>query len=112
MRVPKDIRVGSQTYKVAERLADDDGGLVDSYAYTLPDSNLIVLRKDAPIDRKRALLMHELLHAVIFTFGNHTTSDMEDYQGWEHHFIYTLQEPMVLVLRDNPELVAFLVGDA
>ena len=55
--------------------------------------------------------MHEILHAVIFTFGDHTVKGNETFDDWEHHFIYTLQEPLTLLLKENPDLVAYLQAD-
>lgn len=111
MRVPKQVKIGAQIYRIIERSESEDGGLSDAYAYTLTAHNLIVLKKEGPADRKRSFLWHELLHALIFTFGEHTAKNLETYDDWEHHFIYLLQEPLTMLLLDNPELVEYLTSD-
>lgn len=113
IRVPKDVLVGAQTYTILERNESEDGMLGEAYAYTLVESNLIVMRKNLPLDRKRSILLHELLHAVIFTFGrSDRVEKSESFDDWEHHFITLTQEPLVMLLRANPDLVEFLTDDA
>ena len=112
MKLPSKLRIGAQTYKVEERPQATDGGLTDALAYTLVESNLIVLRKDLPEDRKRSLLIHESLHALVYSFNRQDRQDKnEDFDGWEHHFIGIVQEPLLMLLRDNPELVQYLTAD-
>lgn len=112
MKLPKEIHVGSQVYSIVERTPDTDGMLGESYAYTLAESNLIVIRRDQPYARKRVILIHELLHALIFTFGrNDRVEKNENYDDWEHYFITLTEEPFVMLLRDNPDLVEFLLGE-
>lgn len=111
MKLPKQIRVGSQYYRIVERAPEEDGMLGESYAYTLVESNLIVFRKDLPLDRKRSILIHELLHALIFTFSRTDRVEKNDnFDEWEHYFIGLVQEPLTLLIRDNPELVEFLTN--
>jgi hypothetical protein len=61
---------------------------------------------------KRVTLFHELLHAIRVTFGgSFQPSKNTDYDDWEHYFIGLYEEPVVLMLRDNPELAAYLLGE-
>lgn len=113
MKLPKDVLIGAQTYRIIERSETDDGMLGQSYAYTLIESNLIVMRRDLPLERKRSILIHELMHAVIFTFGRSDRVEKnESFDDWEHHFVTLTQEPFLLMLRQNPDLVEFLTDDA
>lgn len=112
IKLPKTVKVGSQTYKIIERLQNVDATLGGAYAYTLVDENLIVMRQDLHIERKRSILIHELLHALIFTFSRSDRVERNDnYDDWEHHFITMIQEPLTMLLRDNPDLVDFLLDD-
>lgn len=112
MRLPKSVKVGTQTYKIIERTAAIDATLGGAYAYTLVDENLIVMRQDLHIERKRSILVHELLHALIFTFSRSDRVEKnENYDDWEHHFITMLQEPLTMLMRDNPDLMDFLLED-
>lgn len=113
LRVPKSVVVGAQTYQIIERPESQDGMLGEAYAYTLVESNLIVMRQNLPLERKRSILIHEILHAVIFTYGRSDRVEKnESFDDWEHHFVVLVQEPMLLLLRQNPELVEFLTYDS
>lgn len=113
MKLPKTVLVGSQPYSIVERDQESDGMLGESYAYTLPDSNLIVMRRSLPDSRKRQILIHELMHALVFTFGrNDRVEKNESFDDWEHHFITLTNEPLLMLLRDNPDLVEFLLHEA
>lgn len=112
MRMPTTIKIGTQTYRLQLRSPKDDGGLTSSLAYTLVESNLIVLSNQLPIDRQRSVLIHELLHALIYSFTRQDTPEkLETFDDWEHHFIGIVQEPLTMLLRDNPQLIAYLTQD-
>lgn len=113
MKLPKSVRIGSQAYRIVERDQSEDGGLQDSLAYTLTETNLIVFRKDLPVDRKRSILVHELLHAIIYCYARQDTEKIsnENFDDWEHFFIATFQEPLLSVMRENPDLMEFLLGE-
>jgi Zn-dependent peptidase ImmA (M78 family) len=112
--IPKKIKIGSQTYAVYERNINDDPGLNDAHAYTYTNGNFIVVNKDLNYQLQRRYLMHEILHAVIFVFGQTDKADKDErtdtYENLEHWFIYLLQEPLVMLLRDNPSLVNWLTA--
>lgn len=109
MTTPNHVTIGTQRYNIQERHPNDDGGLSDALAYTLVESNLIVLNRDLPGDRKRAILIHEILHAIIYTFSRLDKPDkLETFDDWEHHFIAIVQEPLAMVIRDNPHLLTWL----
>lgn len=112
MKLPSKVKVGAQVYKVIERTQGEDGGLADALAYTLVESNLIVMRKDLPEDRKKSVLIHEIMHALVYSFSRQDRQEKnEDFDAWEHYFIGIMQEPFLMVLRDNPDLVSYLTAD-
>lgn len=113
MPLPKKIKVGSQVYAVYERTASEDAGLAEAHAYTYTEGNFIVVNKNLNPQLQRRYLMHEVLHALIFVFGQTDKSDKDERtdtnENLEHWFIYLIQEPLVLLLRDNPALTNFLL---
>lgn len=112
-RLPREVIIGAQLYRIIERSESEDGMLGEAYAYTLIESNLIVMRRGLPMDRKRSILIHELMHAIIFTFGrSDRVEKSESFDDWEHHFITLTQEPLLMLIRQNPELIEFLTDDA
>lgn len=113
MKMPTSIKVGAQVFTIVERSKKEDGMLNDdSYAYTLDAKNLIVMDKDIPISKKQSTVFHELMHATRMVFENpiKPRKNME-YEEWEHHFIGIWEQSLLLVLRDNPDLVDWLLED-
>lgn len=112
MKLPSKIKIGSHTFDIYERTQYEDSGLETAQAYTYTHGNFIVIAKDLKPALKRRYLMHELLHALIFIFGETDKPDKDERtdtnENLEHSFIYTIQEPMVMLLRDNPKLVEYL----
>lgn len=113
MPVPKSIKIGVQYFSVVERDKHDDGMLNDgAYGYTLDDKNLIVLDRGMPESKKKVTLFHEILHAARMAWENQTKPGKgASFEDWEHYFIGVWETTMILVLRDNPELVKWLLKD-
>lgn len=117
-KVPTKLKVGAQNWEIIERSKNDDGLInEDSYGYTLPKSNIIVLDRDCPPSRKRQTLFHELFHAIRFSNGSSGIKpNVEDIQPdevialWEHYFIAMYEDTMLSVLRENPALMDYLLS--
>ena len=111
MSVPKKIKIGPQSWTVVERLRDADGMLDEgSYGYTLPNSNIIVLDVSLPMSKKRAVMIHELMHAIRLQYDPAPKPGKEaEVDEWEHFFIGVWDNGLLGVLRDNPRLVEWLV---
>ena len=110
--IPKMIKIGTQDWTVVEHTSKEDGMLYeDSYGYTLERMNMIVLDKEASNSRKRQVLMHEVLHAIRFTFftGNKMSSKLS-FEDTEHYFIGMYEETLLMVFKDNPELLQYLTS--
>lgn len=110
--IPKKIMIGTQEWAVVEHTSKEDGMLYeDSYGYTLERMNMIVLDKEASASRKRQVLMHEILHAIRFTFF--TGSKMApklNFEDTEHYFIGMYEETLLMVFKDNPDLVKYFLS--
>lgn len=110
--LPKFIRVGTHKFEVVENKRKHDVDIRDNgtYGYCIDKDNAIVLDKDMPLTMKRITLFHEMLHAVRFIYGgNHRPKKDTTYEEWEHFWIGIYEEPVVQILRENPDLVAFLL---
>jgi hypothetical protein len=110
-KLPARIKIGTQTWEIVERTKNFDGMLDEgSYGYTLSRENLIVIDATAATSRKRQTLLHEILHAIKFSFGNPVTPKKTDEADiWEHYYIAMYEEGVLLVLRDNPEVLEYLL---
>jgi hypothetical protein len=108
--MPKEIRVGSQIFKIVMRDPASDGMLQESIGYSLDDQNLIVISNQLSETKKKQTLMHEILHCLKFVFyaGHYPLG--KDLETWEHFFIHLYEEPLLMVLIDNPPLIKYLLG--
>ena len=110
--IPKTIKIGTQLWSIEEHSSKEDGMLYeDNYGYTLERRNMIVVDKDSSDTRKKQVVMHEILHAIRFTFfsGSKMGSKL-NFEDTEHYFIGMYEETLLMVLKDNPELLKYLTS--
>jgi hypothetical protein len=111
MSIPSRVKIGAQIFKVEERSVKQDGTLNDnSYGYTLDQGNLIVIDASIAFNKKQQTLLHEVIHALgmVHAAGMKQPGGKDEYEVWEHHFIGIWESPMLLFIKDNPEVVAWL----
>ncbi len=113
MAIPNQVKIGPQIFNIVERLKSDDGMLNDdTFGYTLDLSNLIVIDQDLHVTKKQVTLLHEIMHACRMVFeGPSKPSKSDDADVWEHHFIGIWESSLLLVLRENPDIVKWLVSN-
>jgi len=110
--IPKKITLGTQVWTIVEHISKEDGMLYeDNYGYTLERMNMIVIDKEASDTRKKQVLMHEILHAIRFTFftGNKMAPKL-NFEDTEHYFIGMYEETLLMAFKDNPELLQYLTS--
>ena len=108
MPLHKQVHIGPLTYTIVTDRAVINQATVDSqvtfYAnIRFTETDILIDPNQAP-PHLRITLLHEVLHACF-----HVT--MLD-KKWEETAVRLLTGPLLDALRRNPELVAFLVGDA
>ena len=110
MDIPEQVIVGTQTFDIVVRNRKDDGMLNDgTFGYTLDTENLIVVDSALSHSRQKVTLLHEILHAIGFVYDTSVKpKKSDDFSIWEHYFIGIYEEGLLLVLRDNPELLEYL----
>jgi len=108
--MPKQIKIGTQVFKIVEKTSIEDGLLNEgSYGYTLDNQNLIVIDKNIPKSKKQVTLLHEVLHACRMSIeGPIRPKKTDEYEVWEHHFIGIYEHTVLMVIRDNPSLIKWL----
>lgn len=113
MSIPTRVRVGSQWFDIVERSRRDDGLLADdTFGYTLDSENLIVIDSDISHSRQQLTLWHELMHATRNVYDTSVTPKRSDsLDVWEHFFIGIWEESLLVLVRDNPELLEYLLSD-
>lgn len=108
--LPKSIRVGPLTYTVEVMPKGLKGG---EWGMTHHTKLRIRLDGRHPQANLRATLLHEVLHAARYVTGAHLEEFAKHYSkryDLEERVITTLEHPLLGILRDNPDLVAFLTA--
>lgn len=108
---PAKVKIGSQIWEISEQKRKHSV-TNNHFGFTSTSNNVIVLDSEQAPSMKRVTLFHELLHAIKITFGgSYEPSSKTPFDELEHFFIGLYEEPVVLMLRDNPQLVAYLTGE-
>ncbi len=107
---PKLVKIGAQVFTIEERTKKDDAMLQEgNYGYTLDETNLIVIDKDIHPTKKQVTLLHEIMHAARMTFDYEPKpTGKSSFEDWEHFFIGIWENSLLMILRDNPEIVKWL----
>ena len=113
MDMPKKVYIGTQVWSIVQRSRTSDGMLSDeSFGYTLNKENTIVIDSQISVSRKKQTLVHEILHAIRFTFNNPSVpKKTEDLEVWEHYFIGVYENSFLMLMRDNTELMEWFNGE-
>ena len=112
-KMPTLVKVGTQLWTIEERDRNRDSSLSeDSFGYTLHRDSIIVIDGTASPSRKRQTLLHELLHAIRYSLGSPITpKNDDDSDTWEHYFIGMYEEGVLAILRDNQNVLDYLLSD-
>lgn len=109
MRLPSRVMIGSQVWEISEQKRKH--AMENHYGLTNGKDNTIIIDAELSLSMKRTTLFHELLHAIRITFGGSLTPNKwVDFFEAEHYWIGLYEEPVVAMMRDNPDLVAFLTN--
>jgi hypothetical protein len=110
MRLPSSIKIGSQFWTVSEQKRKHSAD-PDHYGFTNDKDLSIVIDAEMPDSLKRTTLLHEILHAIRFTFGGSFAGlKGASFTDLEHYFIGLYEEPLMTLLRENPELSDYLLA--
>ena len=103
---PQKVKIGPQTFTIEFRDPAKDGMLNDgNVGYTLDAGNLIVVANNISLSKQQVTLMHEILHAMRMIFENGMPKKNASFDKWEHFFIGVYENAVLMLMRDNPELV-------
>jgi hypothetical protein len=110
MQTPKSVKIGAQLFEIVEHERKKDATLHDgNYGYTIDEHNIIVIDANIHMTKKQVTLLHEIMHAARMVFeGPVKPADGASADDWEHHFIGVWETSLLMVLRDNPEIVKWL----
>lgn len=107
------VKIGPETFRVEFRDPGNDGMLNDnSYGYTLDQGNLIVISNSISESKQKVTLLHEILHAARMIYeGTSVPKKKAEYDVWEHHFISIYEKAMLVIIRDNPEIISWIQAE-
>lgn len=109
---PSSVKIGPQIYDIEYRNSVVDGMLNDgSHGYTLDQGNLIVIASELSASKQKIVLMHEALHAMRMVFENGIPDKDVDFERWEHYFIGVYENALIMFMRDNPDIVDWLMTE-
>ena len=117
MSIPSTVRIGSVTYTVT---IDSDTWVRLEHAnkrsgfagHTDHNTAMIYINPESVPEVARLTLWHEVMHALCYTVmgapdWHHLGKEKSDR---EEAVVAAFESPIVCVLRDNPELVAYLTA--
>lgn len=110
-RLPSSVRIGPVRYRITEDINDfhksthrleagEANGVCDN------EQLLIVINPEVDPQYKRTILMHEIIHACFSVAGQ---PRLDDQDANEERFIQSIDAWLVLVLRDNPRVLAYIL---
>lgn len=109
---PSKVKIGPQVFDIEFRSPQKDGMLNDgNVGYTLDAGNLIVVSNDLSLNKQQVTLLHEILHAMRMVFENGMPKKKADFEEWEHYFIGVYENSILMLMRDNPELMEWLANE-
>jgi hypothetical protein len=100
-RLPRTVYLGAADYDMREKKR------LDLLGETLNHDTRIHIKADQSPPCKRDTVLHEVLHAIVFLSGY--SHDMTT-EG-EEALVRTLTPWLLAALRDNPDLVTYLLDD-
>jgi hypothetical protein len=100
--LPSKVKVGSAKYAVSF-----DPNMLDDFCKTQFKTESIILRPGDTVRVTRDTLLHEVLHTV--TFQTNLYNELGDEK--EESFVWRIAPVLLTVLRENPELVAYLLAE-
>lgn len=109
MKAPNRIKVASHVYEVTAGKAGEVAALhADNRGSTVAENLTIILAGDRPASRQRETLLHELIHCC---WEESALRSHEEATKHEELVVTALAQVLIDVLRRNPKLVAFLIGE-
>lgn len=103
MKLPKVVYIGPFDYAVKQKKRLDTPMLLGE---TKNEITTILIREAQSACSKRDTLLHEVLHAVLFSSGLLTALPLS--HDDEERLVVTISPWLHQLLRDNPELIAYL----
>lgn len=96
--MPQSVKVGCHTYTVARKSKTEMKGSSGECDY---DALTISVRKGLRKTMAQETLLHEVLHACV-------DPNLREGEHKEEDYINSMSDDLLLVLKENPELIQYL----
>jgi len=119
--LPNNVLIGQRNWRVVVSNEKEHPELSEAWAYYDGAHDEIIVRDNMTAGRLRIALIHEILHAIRYCTMNEAGAielqgeeeDVTDFMmRMEHYYIFTWAEPLLIVMRNNPKLLKFLLSKA
>lgn len=114
--MPPSVRVGTVTYRISNTPEDwaDATDATGKVGETDHIAGLIRLKPGMTGGVLRITLWHEVIHAMMWAvLGGPKWDNLgDDEEAREEFIVARMEHPTLAVLRDNPALVHYLMGDS
>lgn len=118
MDIPASVRIGSITYRVTidsdEWVRFEHANKRSGFAgHTDNTTAIIYINPECALEVVRSTLWHEVMHALCYAImGAPNWRHLGKENGArEEAVVAAFESPIVCVLRDNPDLTAYLMAD-
>lgn len=102
VKFPKTLKIGYQDVKVT---VDPDTKIPKSDSGQYRDDGFIFLSGEYSLCESTNLLIHEILHAIYYTYGMRNIIENKDR---EEYIINTMANGLTQVLKDNPAFLEWV----
>lgn len=100
MKPPSSVKVGPLVWKILYKR-----GLKDAVGETHLRRQVICIEKGVPDSSIKVTLLHEIFHAIAWTYGFHP-----DKKDLEESVVSLFSAAILGVFQDNPEVLAYLTS--
>jgi Zn-dependent peptidase ImmA (M78 family) len=107
MDEPKELKVGGKTYAITWDQESWEASNQEGYGYSNHRHSRISINPNQSTMEKADTLLHEMLHCCLAQVGNMNNYKVLD--ELEEHVVTTTTPWLLTALRDNPDIVKYLL---
>jgi len=112
-KLPKSIKINNLEWEIKYISMKEMNKISDTNPMGLTQfgTTTIYILNEMSYSHKRNTLMHEVLHACIYIGEGVIRPNTKDNDAWEHYFINSLEYTLPEFIKNNPDVVKFIIGN-
>lgn len=107
MKYPKTVKIGAITVSI-EEIAGDSGFSSPTLGQYTSQTATIKLDKATAGDQRKAVLLHEVIHAILDIHG--IDASMQFSHAQNEALVSMLEPALLLLIKTNPKLMEYLTN--